>query len=166
MTASEVYQLARNVGFPPVQAVIITAIACRESGFHPKAFYGGNPPGREASYGLLQINTLAWDIAKFGLTSPDQLYDASVNLQAGFVIWNGDDANFDRHWYINHSGMYQDRFKACLPEAKQAAMEVENIEVGDDDIDTGSILSSLPGALLVFAAAGAMIFLYRKIGGA
>lgn len=78
LSKSELEALAKDVGFPdPVYAA---TIAMRESGGNPYAV-NDNPP-RERSYGLWQINVLAWK--KY---DPKDLIDPRKNAEAAYDIW-------------------------------------------------------------------------------
>jgi hypothetical protein len=124
MTAREILEVMRNAGFPVETAIIMTAIALRESAGNPDAFNGNDKTG-DRSYGLLQINmfgSLAEPRMKlFGLTDEKQLFDPAVNAHAGFKIWGGNDKNLDVAWYINRPGIYRDRYLGHLPEAQRAS---------------------------------------------
>lgn len=119
MTIQEIYQLALSAGFPPSTAVKMTAIALKESGGNPNA-HNDLPP--DNSYGLWQINMIgslgpsrrAW----LGLAVNEQLFDPATNARAAFMLWNGSDANLDRHWGITtgpYAGDYQRRLAEVTP---------------------------------------------------
>lgn len=81
LSRGELEALARDVGFPdPVYAA---TIALRESGGDPYATNirpTGHPP--ETSYGLWQINTLAWTRYQ-----PNDLLDPRKNAEAAYDIY-------------------------------------------------------------------------------
>lgn len=117
MTAQQIYDLARRVGFPASSARKVVAIAKKESAFNPNAFNG---VGRDQSYGLMQINMInalgPERRALWGLATNEQLFDPETNLRAAFSLWNGNDANFDRHWFIgSYDKAKYERALASLP---------------------------------------------------
>lgn len=125
MTAAQIYALARAAGFPPVIAVTMTAIALRESGGDPNAFNGDAKTG-DRSYGLWQINMFqglaAERLKLFGLAHAEQLLDPATNAHAAFVLWGGNNKNLSTAWYIDHPGLYQQRYESHLPAAQAAAI--------------------------------------------
>lgn len=125
MTAIEIYQTARNAGFPPNTAITMTAIALRESGGNPMA-YNGTPP--DDSFGLWQINMLGSlgtaRLQQFGLSDPSQLFDPDTNARAAYQIWGGNDANLSAAWYIDRP-VYKERYEQYLPAAQEAASVVD-----------------------------------------
>lgn len=78
LTRKELVDLARDVGFDDPEYA--ATIAMRESGGNPYAV-NFNPP-RETSYGLWQINTLAWP-----RYSPNDLLDPKKNAEAAHDIY-------------------------------------------------------------------------------
>jgi len=150
MSPEEIYSVARSVGFPPEVATSMVAIAWRESGGNPNAF-NGKPP--DMSYGLWQINMLGSlgpaRRAQFGLSSNEELFDPYTNARAAYAIWNGDNANLARHWYIDR-GVYRDRYNQFLPMAQDAAAAVEGIDApGIQFLDDGGMLPGGDSTLLV-----------------
>lgn len=133
LTDQQIYQTARNAGFPPETAAKMVAIALKESGGNPGAYNG---VGEDRSYGLWQINMIdregymlgAERRRQFGLTSNDQLLDPATNAKAAFSVWNGDDVNLEKHWYINN-GTNKQRYDSFLPRAQAAASAVEGRNV-------------------------------------
>lgn len=130
MTPAEIYAVARAAGFPPVVAVTMTAIALRESSGNPDAFNGDELTG-DKSYGLWQINMRDAGIAKLivqkVLTPPgganyDQLFDPLTNGKAAFQLWAQNNKNLSVAWYIDHPGVYRDRYESHLPAAQAAAL--------------------------------------------
>jgi hypothetical protein len=127
MTAAEIFQLARNAGFPGVVAVTMTAIALRESSGNPNA-YNGNAETGDRSYGLWQINMRDVNVQKLiaekVLTNNGRfelLFDPATNAKAAFLLWGGKNSNLDLAWYITR-GEYKTRYEAHLPEAQAAAI--------------------------------------------
>lgn len=125
LTAAQIYALARAAGFPPVVAVTMTAIALRESSGKPDAFNGTAATG-DRSYGLWQIN-MAGALAEprlraFGIAREEMLLDPATNAHAAFVLWSGNNKNLSTAWYIDHPGMYQDRYEKHLAAAQRAAI--------------------------------------------
>lgn len=98
MTQQQVYDLAREVGFPPASARMVVAIATHESSRNPGAH---NPVPPDDSYGLMQINMIGAlgpeRRAAWGLSSNSELFDPLTNMRAAYSLWNGSDSNF-RHW--------------------------------------------------------------------
>ena len=127
MTPAEIYQTARNAGFPPDTAVTMTAIALRESGGNPAA-YNGNSATGDSSYGLWQINMIGSlgpaRMQQFGITDPSQLLDPATNAKAAYAIWAGNDANLNTAWYINQPG-YAEGYQQYVPQAEAAAAQVD-----------------------------------------
>lgn len=121
LTAVDLYQLARGVGFPPDTAVKMVAIALKESGGDPLA-HNTLPP--DDSYGLWQINMYGalgpQRLVQFGLAAPSDLFDPATNAAAAYQIWGGNDNNLSIAWAINDGGVNQSRFQQYLPIALQA----------------------------------------------
>jgi hypothetical protein len=133
MTAPEIYALARAAGFPPVVAVTMTAIALRESSGDPNAFNGNAATG-DKSYGLWQINMRDKGIAALiaaKVLEPtgdvEQLFDPAKNAKAAFLLWGGSNKNLSVAWYIDHPGIYRDRYESHLPAAQAAALAAGGI---------------------------------------
>lgn len=122
LTPAQTYLYARGAGFPPAEAVQMTAIAMRESGLCPTAYYAGKPAGAESSYGLTQINVKGNPnlLATMGITA-DQLYDPATNMAAAALLWGGNDANLNAAWSINAGGYYTQQYQIDLPIAQAAA---------------------------------------------
>ena len=91
LTAQEVYELLRGVGFPQKTAISLVAVSYRESRFEPWKHNSDKTTG-DNSYGLLQINWASNPIRIF-LTNngiqEEQLLDPKVNVKAAFLLWNG-----------------------------------------------------------------------------
>lgn len=87
LSAAQIYQLARGVGFPPVEAALMTAIALRESSGVTTAWNDNyKEGGRDNSSGLWQINTLPEAHGnRYG--SVQDLFDPQRNARAAFDIW-------------------------------------------------------------------------------
>jgi hypothetical protein len=130
MSPAQIYALARAAGFPPVVAVTMTAIALRESSGNPDVFNGDSSTG-DRSYGLWQINmfgALAAERMKlFGISDEKQLLDPATNAHAAFVLWGGRMKNLSTAWYIDHPGIYRDRYESHLPAAQAAALAAGGI---------------------------------------
>lgn len=120
LTMPEIYQVARQAGFPPETAVKMTAIAMKESRGVTTAYNGSGP---DDSYGLWQINMIGnlgpARLEQFGLDSKDELFDPVTNARAAYLIWNGDDRNLDLAWAINR-GVNKDRYEQFLPQVESA----------------------------------------------
>jgi hypothetical protein len=124
LTTRQIFDVMRHAGFPPTRAIILTAIALRESGGDPAAFNGNTKTG-DRSYGLLQINCLELGpraLTLFGITDEKQLLDPNVNAHAGFVLWGHKDSNLDVAWYLDKP-VYKERYELHLPAAVAAALE-------------------------------------------
>lgn len=80
LTATEIYRVARQAGFSPDAAMVMTAIALAESGGNIAAY---NRNQHELSVGLWQVNTKAHG-TKYG-----NLYDPLANAKAAYAISNG-----------------------------------------------------------------------------
>jgi hypothetical protein len=141
MTPDQIYQLARNVGFPPDMAVKMTAVALRESGGNPTA-YNGNSATGDNSYGLWQVNMYGAlgqaRLQQLRITDPAQLLDPVTNAQAAYTIWNGSDTNFNTAWG------YKD-YSQWMPEAVMAATGVEPGTGGVDPFNGGVTEAGLGG---------------------
>lgn len=88
--ASEIAYFAKKAGFSQTKKVrgvsevaMITAIALAESSGNTQAHNDTYP---DNSYGLTQINLLAWSMGDFGLRRPSDLFDPGNNLQAAHVV--------------------------------------------------------------------------------
>jgi hypothetical protein len=127
MTAAEIYALARNAGFPGIQAVTMTAIALRESAGDPNAFNGNAATG-DRSYGLWQINLRDPNVASlmFSKVIPGldekALLDPATNARAAYALWGGKNANLDLAWYITRPGPNRVKYESHLPAAQAAAL--------------------------------------------
>ena len=128
MPPQAIYAVMVDVGFPPVVATTVTAIAMRESGGVPTAFNGDSATG-DRSYGLLQINLRDPNVAELIKRALPQvaadekaLFDPHTNARAGFLLWGGDNRNLDIAWYISRPGLYQQRYRAHLGDAQDAAL--------------------------------------------
>jgi hypothetical protein len=108
LNANQVYDLARNAGFPPETARKMVAIAQRESGFQA-GVVGTVNAAKETSYGLWQIN---WKdpgikalMIRNGITQPEMLFDPATNARAAALLWDGRDSNLNTAWYIDRVGL-------------------------------------------------------------
>ena len=128
LSASDLYQLALNTGFPSDTAVKMVAIALKESSGNPNA-HNTTPP--DDSYGLFQINMYgslrAARLVQFGISDPTQLYDPATNARAAYILWNGNDSNLNVNWAI--AGADAARYQAMLPAAQAAAAAVGDLAV-------------------------------------
>lgn len=100
MSAQQIYQLAREVGFDDAGARTMAGIAMAESGGNPlnvNTNYRTDPGG---SYGLTQINAKAHPT----MMNPD-VYDARANLRYAYEISNGG-RNFTP-WTTYRTGAFQ-----------------------------------------------------------
>ena len=129
LTATQIYAIARQAGFPPVVAVTMTAIALRESGGNVSAMNDNAATG-DRSYGLWQINMfgpLAEPRMKlFGIAEESDLLDPLTNARAARALWAGRNKNLDVAWYIEHGGDYQERYESHLPAAQAAALAAKD----------------------------------------
>lgn len=110
LTVQQVYDVAREAGFPPRAAATWTAIALAESGGRPDAH---NPRG-EDSRGLWQINVAAHG-SRFG-----DLYDPLTNARAAFEVSQG--GTDMRPWTTTHEanqGTPQD-YRTYLDDVERA----------------------------------------------
>ena len=128
MSPLEIYKTMTGVGFPPVVAVTMTAIALRESAGDPGAFNGNTATG-DRSYGLLQINMFSPQVrALITRYIPEvakdekALLDPTINARAGALLYDGNVNNLNVAWYINHGGEYQSQYESHLPAAQAAAL--------------------------------------------
>ncbi len=134
LSASQIYQVARQAGFPAETAVKMTAIALKESAGNTQAYNGVGP---DDSYGLWQINMKGnlgtFRLSQFGLSDKSDLYDPLTNAKAAYAIWAGNDANLNAAWAINR-GVDKTRYQAALPTAISAAESVDPAvsQVADD----------------------------------
>lgn len=108
LSPQQVYQICLQVGFPPQQATIMTAIAMGESGLSTDAL---NDRG-EFSVGLFQINMNAHG-NRFG--SYADLRDPVNNARAAFELSNG--GRNLRPWTVFTKGIYEQ----YMPAAQAAA---------------------------------------------
>lgn len=125
MTDIELFECFRHNGFPVLQAVIMGAVALRESGGIPTAYNGDTQTGDD-SYGLCQINWKVPQIrnllAPHGITDKNQLFNPETNAKAAYILWDGKDRNLDVAWYIDHQGStYKARYEGFLPRMITAA---------------------------------------------
>ena len=125
LTASQIYALARQAGFPPVVAVTMTAIALRESSGNT-AVANDNAHTGDRSYGLWQINMFGAlkdkRLAQFGIANEMDLLDPAVNAAAAYRLWGGLNQNLGRAWYINRPGPYKAQYEKHLAAAQDAAI--------------------------------------------
>lgn len=142
MSSDQIYQLARNAGFPPDMAVKMTAVALRESSGNPAA-YNGNSTTGDNSYGLWQINMYGAlgqaRMQQLGITDPAQLLDPVTNAQAAYTIWGGSDQNFNTAWG------YKD-YSQWLPSAVAAAVSTDPSFTDTGTLDAGFGAGSGGGA--------------------
>lgn len=160
LTMDQIYQLARDAGFPSDVATQMTAIAMRESGGCPNAHNPGTLGVVEDSYGLWQINALgnAGLLTQMGIT-PAQLYDPATNAAAAFRLWNGSAANLNTAWSINKSGppyYYQEKYQQYLPAAQLAQARVEGTAVVADAGDGSDVPDSAGSPTLASVFGGSV----------
>lgn len=130
LTPLQIFEVARRAGFTLLVAIIMTAIALRESSGKPAAFNGEVGTG-DCSYGLWQINLRDKNVAalmvKLGIKA-EALFDPATNARAAFAMYGGVRSNLNLGWYIdrvNKDGSpsdYKARYAAHLPAAIEAAM--------------------------------------------
>lgn len=142
MTADQVYSVARQAGFSPDAAVMMTALARRESSYRPEVvrYVAASDPlvtsGKqlpEYSIGLWQINmvgTIGEERKRaLGITDATQLKDPYTNARAAYWLsQGGNPAVVHQHWRINQPGppwYYQENYQKWIPEAQAAARRVE-----------------------------------------
>jgi hypothetical protein len=125
LTDGQIYDVARQAGFPDSVAQQMVAIALRESAGNPQA-HNSTPP--DDSYGLWQINMYgglgAARLSQFGLTDPAQLYDPLTNARAAFSLYAGNPSNLAIAWAINKTGppyYYAEKYQSFLSRAAAAA---------------------------------------------
>lgn len=134
LTDAQIYQSARNAGFPPETAAKMVAIALKESGGNPQA-HNPNANTGDNSYGLWQINMIdkpGYPLGdqrrrQFGLSSNEDLWDPDKNAQAAYSIWNKDDVNLEKHWYI--MGRDKARYDQYIARGQAAASAAEGRQV-------------------------------------
>ncbi len=106
LTPEQVYQYARQAGFPPATARQMVAIAQRESSLDPRVI-GTINAAKETSYGLWQINLKDPGIKALmernGITEAN-IRDPQTNARAAFLLWGGNDRNLNTAWYIDRTG--------------------------------------------------------------
>jgi hypothetical protein len=115
--------------------------------------YNGNIKTGDQSYGLLQINMIGalgvQRLKMFGISDYSQLFNPLTNMQAAYILWGGNDANFNTAWYINRSGppnYYMEKYQANLPAAQAAAAQVEGTPVSTDpSVNPSDSTSTAPG---------------------
>ena len=119
LSAQQIYAVARQAGFSPVDATTATAIALAESGGNPAA-HNGTPP--DNSYGLWQINMIGGlgpaRRQAFGLTSDAQLLDPVTNARAAKAIH--DSAGGWSPWTTYTHGAYTRHIPDAIAAAKSA----------------------------------------------
>lgn len=163
MTAQEVYNIARDAGFSPVDAREMTALARRESSWNPSAFRyvaaANSVQGPETSYGLWQINMTGslgpYRRNALGLAADNELFNPTVNARAAKWL-------FDLHgghaqdWYTDRYGSqfgYAEKFQRFLA-ALPSVDEMEAAYTGGG----GGVVES--GASLVMLAVSAVVVWY------
>lgn len=111
MNVAELQGVLRAAGWPATHLAIMSAIGIAESSGNPRAVNPGNPPGKEFSVGLWQINMKAHG-TKYG--TEEQLKDPVTNAKAALDIFRRQGF---RAW-----GAYTDgRYKTHLAAAQRAA---------------------------------------------
>jgi hypothetical protein len=122
-------------GFPPLVAVVMGAVALRESAGIPTAFNGNVATG-DRSLGLVQINMLNEDVrvavytkvlgipaAVVDLVAEQRLLEPDVNAKAAFVLWAHNNSFLNLLWYIGRTGTaYATRYESHLPVMMAAAL--------------------------------------------
>lgn len=132
LTPAQIYAYAKGAGFPSSTATQMTAIALRESSGYTGALNTGTAGNPETSKGLWQINVndagVRQLLARAGVDA-NNLSDPSVNAQAAYALWGGNDSNLDVAWYINRPG-YKENYEKYLPAAVEASTEVDGGTAG------------------------------------
>jgi murein DD-endopeptidase MepM/ murein hydrolase activator NlpD len=111
LTTVQIFQVLREAGFSPDQAVNFTAIAMAESGGDPHARLNTS---REDSRGLWQINLHAHDNYAHA-----NLYDPLTNARAAYEI-SGHGRNL-YPWSTTHHNHGEASYEKFLPKAREAA---------------------------------------------
>jgi hypothetical protein len=135
---TDIAKYARQAGFNGQALVTAVAIALAESGGNPNAINDGSKRGTaEYSVGLWQINVggyLRERLARWGLTTPSQLTNPSINAKAAYSISNGG-KNWTPWSVYNHNS-----YQRYLPRAQAAVAAIgsdpsmpDNVERTDAD---------------------------------
>lgn len=126
LSPQEVYNLVREVGFPPRQARLMVAVAKNESNFNPGMRCNNCLGVSEDSIGLFQINMGgslgASRRAQFGISDNSALYDPVQNARAAAIIWGGDDQNLNRAWSIERDQAIPPSFSITYRQKMQNAL--------------------------------------------
>jgi cell wall-associated NlpC family hydrolase len=123
LTATQIYQVCIQAGFPPDAAVTWTAIAMAESGGNSDA-HNGNANTGDNSYGLFQINMLG-DLgparrAQYGIATNEELFDPVTNARAALRISNN--GTNMQPWSVTHENADGTaRYEQYLDDAQAAA---------------------------------------------
>lgn len=107
LTMAQTYAYARQAGFDPAAAVIVSAIAAGESGLNPAAV--GDTTLQDAkwgpSVGLMQVRTLKADTGTGRTRDVSTLRDPLQNMVAAYEI-SGHGKDFTP-WSVYNSGKYR-----------------------------------------------------------
>src|SRR5919199_2274081 len=109
LTPVQIFQVLREAGFSPDQAVNFTAIAMAESGGDPHARLH---TGVEDSRGLWQINLYA-----HGNYASTDLYDPLTNARAAYAVSNGGTTLYP--WSTTHHTHGAASYEKFLPLAHE-----------------------------------------------
>ena len=116
LSVSDLGGLARSVGFPTEQAVIMAAIAMAESGGRARAHNNNRSTGDD-SYGLWQINMIdrlgPERRRQFGISSNAALFDPTTNAKAARLVYLSQGFGA---WSVYRNGAY----RQYLPAARRA----------------------------------------------
>lgn len=127
-TDLQIYETMVQGGFTAAIAIVMTAIALRESGGIATAWNNNTATG-DNSYGWLQIDMLNSNVAsivnknilKGGPNS--LLFTPLINAQTGAMLWAHHNDNLNLLWYINRTTTdYYTRYASFLPRAVAAAV--------------------------------------------
>lgn len=108
LTMAQTYAYARQAGFDPAAAVIMSAIAMGESGLNPDAI--GDTSLQDSTWGpsigLTQIRTLKRDTGTGRTRDIDRLRDPLENMLSAFSISSG--GKDFTPWTVYNTGKYRE----------------------------------------------------------
>jgi murein DD-endopeptidase MepM/ murein hydrolase activator NlpD len=126
LTPVQIFQVLREAGFTPDQAVNFTAIAMAESGGNPRARLHTSV---EDSRGLWQINTFAHPHYR-----DDNLYDPLTNARAAYAVSNHGKNLYP--WSTTHHTRGEASYEKFLPLARKAAADAGSAPAYRPTVDT------------------------------
>jgi hypothetical protein len=122
LTPLEIYMFAKQGGFDPTHAVVVTAISLAESNGGAKNVINDCPATGDYSFGLMQVNLygslMAPRMKEFGLSDSQQLLDPLVNMKAAHQIFKDAGDKFTP-WSTYKSGAYASHLGVAQDAAKQ-----------------------------------------------